>query len=99
LGEGYTCILSLQAWGNFDAGTDFSEVWEDGHYVVLVNLINTDILLMDPSVAGRYALISNNDFEARWHDWSDDGESKEYHSAILLRGKKVVDLTQPYRIE
>lgn len=99
LDAGYTCILSVQAWGNFDAETDFSEVWEDGHYVVLVNLINDDVEFMDPSIPGRYGRISKNGFEARWHDWSDDGSSKEYHTAILLRGVKEVDLTQPYRID
>ena len=98
LEEGWTVILNIQAWGTYDASTDFGEVWEDGHYVVLVNLINNDVQIMDPSIAGQYGLISNVDFEARWHDWSDDGESKEYHTAILLRGNKVVDLTQPYRI-
>ena len=99
LARGYTAILNIQAWGQYDHSTDFEQVWEDGHYVVLVNLINNDILMMDPSVAGQYGIMSCEDFEARWHDWSDDGETKEYHTAILLRGQKVVDLTQPYRID
>jgi predicted double-glycine peptidase len=99
LSEGWTIILNIQAWGNYDASTDFSEVWEDGHYVVLVNLINNDIQIMDPSIAGRYGLISSNDFEARWHDWSDDGSSKEYHTAILIRGNRVADLSQLYKID
>lgn len=99
LDSGYTAILNIQAWGQYDSSTRFEEVWEDGHYVVLVNLINNDILFMDPSVAGRYALMSREEFELRWHDWSDDGQSKEYHTAILLRGEKVVDLTQALRID
>jgi hypothetical protein len=99
LEAGYTCILNIQAWGNYDSMTDFEEVWEDGHYVVLVNLINDDVELMDPSIAGQYGRLSRKEFEARWHDWSDDGSSKEYHTAILLRGVKEVDLTQPYRID
>lgn len=98
LARGYTAILNIQAWGNYNSETDFEQVWEDGHYVVLVNLINNDILMMDPSVAGQYASMSINEFERRWHDWSDDGEVKEYHTAILLRGEKVVDITQPYVI-
>jgi predicted double-glycine peptidase len=99
LDMGYTAILNIQAWGQYDSSTDFSQVWEDGHYVVLVNLINNDVLMMDPSVAGQYALLSRGEFEARWHDWSDDGESKEYHTAILLRGENPIDVTQPYRID
>ncbi len=93
---GYTAILNIQAWGQYNASTDFSEVWEDGHYVVLVNLINNDVLVMDPSIPGQYGLLSRNDFEARWHDWSDDGETKEYHTAILLKGDKPIDLSRPY---
>lgn len=96
---GYTAILNIQAWGQYDSSTSFEEVWEDGHYVVLVNLINNDIMMMDPSVAGQYAVMSRDEFESRWHDWSDDGETKEYHTAILLRGQKVIDLTQPLRID
>lgn len=98
LDMGYTAILNIQAWGQFDSTTDFGEVWEDGHYVVLVNLLNTEVLMMDPSVAGRYAIMSKTEFEARWHDWSDEGDSKEYHTAILLKGKRAIDLTQPYYI-
>lgn len=99
LDAGYTCILNIQAWGNYDSQTNFEEVWEDGHYVVLVNLINDDVEVMDPSIAGQYGRLSRNEFEARWHDWSDDGSSKEYHTAILLRGVKEIDLSQPYRID
>lgn len=96
---GYTAILNIQAWGRYDDTTDFGEVWDDGHYVVLVNFINTDIVMMDPSVAGRYALMSVDEFEGRWHDWSDDGSTKEYHTAILLKGIKAIDLGQPFRVD
>lgn len=98
LNDGYTCILNIQAWGDFGPGTDFETVWEDGHYIVLTNLINDDVEYMDPSVPGQYVRLSRSKFEARWHDWSDDGETKEYHTAIMLKGDKAVDLTLPYRI-
>jgi predicted double-glycine peptidase len=94
----YTAILNIQAWGNYEAGCDFEEVWEDGHYVVLVNITNSDITVMDPAVPGRYTILSIAEFEKRWHDWNDDGDSKEYHTAILLRGEKAMDISQPYRI-
>ena len=97
--SGYTCILNIQAWGNYGPHADFEEVWEDGHYVVLVNLINNEIQVMDPAIAGQYGILSIAEFEARWHDWSDDGETKEYHTAILLKGSKVMNLAQPYRIQ
>lgn len=95
---GYTAILNMQAWGTYGPDTDFEEVWEDGHYVVLVNITNSDVIIMDPAVAGRYTILSIAEFERRWHDWSDDGDSKEYHTAILLKGERVLDIGQPYRI-
>lgn len=95
---GYTCILNIQAWGDYGPDTDFDDVWEDGHYVVLTNLINDEVELMDPSVPGQYLRLSRGEFLARWHDWSDDGSAKEYHTAIMLLGQKAVDLSQPYRI-
>ena len=99
LSEGWTAILNVQAWGKYGPDTDFSEVWDDGHYVVLANLTDSDIIVMDPSVAGRYAILSLVQFESRWHDWSDEGDYQEFHTAILLRGDEVADLTQPLRID
>lgn len=96
---GYTAILNIQAWGTYGPHTDFEEVWEDGHYVVLVNVINNDIIFMDPAIAGRYGMLSIAEFEKRWHDWSDDGDSKEYHTAIFLKGKEVLDIGQAMRID
>lgn len=110
--QGFTCILNLQAWGNyseskeewFDPNSynaqlkssitlnaavkveiDWSQVWNDGHYVVLVEVRNDDVVLMDPSIPGRYGRMSKIDLEARWHDYGDDG-GKEYHGAIIMRG-------------
>jgi len=99
LAEGYTAILNIQAWGDYGPGVDFEEVWEDGHYVVLVNLINDDVILMDPSIAGRYGRLSRSNLEARWHDWSDDGLTREYHTAILLRGEKAIDVNGLFDID
>jgi ABC-type bacteriocin/lantibiotic exporter with double-glycine peptidase domain len=73
---GYTAILNIQAWGQYDEHTDFEGIWEDGHYAVLVNIINDDIILMDRSIAGRYGRLSRSKFEAHWHDWSDNGLTK-----------------------
>lgn len=97
--KGWTAILNIQAWGKYDETTNFGEVWEDGHYVVLANLTNSDIIMMDPGVAGQYAIMSIEEFDQRWHDWSDEGDNQEFHTAILLKGDKVMDLAQPLRID
>lgn len=97
--KGWTAILNIQAWGQYDEHTNFGEVWEDGHYVVLANLTHSDIIMMDPGVAGQYAILSIAEFDERWHDWSDEGEDREFHTAILLKGEKPADLTHPLRID
>lgn len=112
--QGFTCILNIQAWGNYGnvkeewfdptlynkqvtkrletvgartpGKIDWAEVWDSGHYVVLVEVRDEDVVVMDPSIPGRYGRISKIDLDARWHDWSDDGLTKEYHTAIILRG-------------
>lgn len=99
LAQGYTCILNIQAWGDYDSETDFTQVWDDGHYVVLANITDSDVVMMDPSIPGRYGILSIESFTARWHDYSDEGDYLEYHTAILLKGEKVADLTHPYRID
>jgi uncharacterized protein len=99
LAAGWTAILNVQAWGKYDETTNFGEVWDDGHYVVLANLTDSDIVMMDPSVAGRYAILSIAQFDERWHDWNDEGSEHEFHTAILLRGQVPMDLSQPLRID
>jgi ABC-type bacteriocin/lantibiotic exporter with double-glycine peptidase domain len=99
LQAGWTAILNIQAWGNYGPITNFGEVWEDGHYVVLVNVINSDVILMDPSIPGQYGRLSIEQLNARWHDWSDDGNEKEYHTAILIKGEIPALLEEPLRMQ
>lgn len=99
LDQGYTCILNIQAWGDYDASTDFTQVWDDGHYVVLANVTDSDVEIMDPSIPGQYGILSIESFTSRWHDFSDAGDELEYHTAILLKGDRVADLSLPYRID
>lgn len=87
-GLGKTVILNIQAWGENYIG-DWSDIWEEGHYVVLVGVCGQEIIMMDPSLAGRYGKMGIKEFENRWHDWSDDGAEKEYHTGIIIKGEKA----------
>lgn len=99
MGDGYTAILNIQAWGNYDEYTNFGDIWDDGHYVVLADITDTDIIVMDPSIPGRYGRLSIAQFDERWHDWNDFGDACEYHTAILLRGLLPIDLSLPLQID
>jgi predicted double-glycine peptidase len=83
--EGKTAILSVQAWGDYPPGADLRNTWESGHYVVLVNATNSHVTVMDPDNAnGSYRTLQLDQFNRGWHDWSDDGEAREYGAAIIL---------------
>ena len=41
--EGYTLVLNVQAWTDVQPPVDWRTVWEDGHYVVLVGIDDTNV--------------------------------------------------------
>ncbi|MBI3299670.1 MAG: C39 family peptidase [Elusimicrobia bacterium] len=81
LAEGQTVILDVQAWADDDPTPgDYSDNWEDGHYVVLVGLDETKAYVMDPSIHGGYGWIPLDELPGRWHDYEDrDGTLWRYH--------------------
>ncbi len=74
-----TVIMDLQAWDEPTA--DYTNLWEDGHYVVLVGIDDTDdgnVYVMDPYLTESdtdkaYARFSisdpKNGLLARWHNY------------------------------
>jgi len=97
LAEGYTVILSVQMWGKYTEDTNMEEVWDDGHYVVLVGIEGQDVYVMDPAVAGSYHRMTIRELLDCWHDYSDDGEY-DYYGAIVLRGDKPSSAIRPISI-
>lgn len=97
LADGCTCILDIQAWID-RKDINWEEEWEDGHYVVLIGINNDIAYFMDPSLAGRYGMMTTKDLDSRWHDWNDEGDAKEYHSAIIIKGAVAGDMMKPVMI-
>ncbi|MBI3533954.1 MAG: C39 family peptidase [Deltaproteobacteria bacterium] len=88
-----TVILSYQAWRDEDSkDKPWSEIWEDGHYGVLVAMDSEFLYLMDPSYARGYVYVSQAEFLERWHDYEDrEGKKWKYqHIAIFIHGEKPV---------
>lgn len=74
LGRGETVILDIQAWAEDDPTPgDYSDNWEDGHYVVLVGLDEVNAYVMDPSVSAAYGWFPLAELPVRWHDYEDRG--------------------------
>ena len=95
--EGYTVILSIQAWGNYDDDTNMNEIWDDGHYVVLVDIDDQFVYLMDPAVAGSYYRMPISELMDCWHDYSDTGEH-DWHAGIIIRGQEPALALRPVGI-
>jgi predicted double-glycine peptidase len=88
--DGFTVMLDVQAWTYDDPTTlDWSQDWEDGHYVVFVGMDDKFVFIMDPSTAGTYGYVPREQFLSRWHDYEQlaDGSRREYYQlAIFIKG-------------
>ncbi len=79
-------ILDLQAWR--DAPEPWREVWDAGHYVILVGYDATDLYVMDPSVLtrGAYAHFPRAELDERWHDVAGEHNARLERMTIFVRG-------------
>ncbi len=69
LGLGKLVIVQLQAWRDAPRkSAPWREVWEDGHYVVLVGLDDEFAYFMDPSTSSAYTYVPLRELLERWHD-------------------------------
>lgn len=83
--DGCPVIIGFQAWGDRD---DYSDVWDEGHYAVVIGYDGNGFFLMDPSQIG-YSHIGFTDLESRWHDMTKDGARRFYHLGIIVSGRAV----------
>ena len=90
LERGDTVIIDLQAWPDEDEeGKPWVDVWEAGHYIVLVGIDNSNVYAMDPSTPSSYTFIPISELYDRWHDYENEiGKKwKNYQLAIYIHGK------------
>lgn len=73
-------ICMIQAW-NDKEGFDYASGWDDGHYVIAIGYDDEKIYFMDPSILGNYAYLTNDEFEARWHD---ESGGEQYRNAGIV---------------
>jgi hypothetical protein len=79
-------IVDLQAWQDDDV--PWRELWDSGHYVVMVGYDAEHLFFMDPSrmTPGAYAYLPRAEFEDRWHDLSGHRNDRFERMAIFARG-------------
>lgn len=82
---GKPVICLIQAWA--DKAVDYSNDWEDGHYVVAIGHDSDNIYFMDPSTLSNYTFIPTKEFVNRWHDT--DGKEKLVHFGLIIEKAKA----------
>lgn len=97
--RGDTVIVNLQAWADWETkapplrGEAWAARWEDGHYVVLVAVDQTNAYFMDPSVLPGLAWLPLSELPHRWHDYEREGRAVRRFDrlGIVLRGKAAAN--------
>jgi predicted double-glycine peptidase len=90
LKKGVTAIVDLQAWRARAEGP-WTEIWDDGHYMVLLGMDRDNLYFEDPSLLGSRGFIPRGEFLDRWHDYEGvpplDAKDRKYvHMAIVITG-------------
>ncbi len=79
-------LVDLQAWR--DGNRPWPEVWDAGHYVVLVGYDAENLFFMDPSVLspGPYAFVPKAELDERWHDLAGPQDERVWRMTVFVRG-------------
>ncbi|MGV8123311.1 MAG: cysteine peptidase family C39 domain-containing protein [Candidatus Xenobiia bacterium LiM19] len=85
--KGVPVIVDGQAWRDGeDLDKPWGNVWESGHYMVVIGTDKKNVYLEDPSLLGSKGVIPREEFVERWHDYDD---KKYYQMGIFITGKKA----------
>jgi predicted double-glycine peptidase len=79
-------LVDLQAWR--DGNRPWTEIWDAGHYVVLVGYDAENLFFMDPSVlsTGTYAFLPRAELDERWHDLAGPEDRRVWRMTVFVRG-------------
>jgi uncharacterized protein len=62
-------MVAIQAWLEKYPPPDWSQHWEDGHWLIVIGLDERNIYFEDPSLLGARGWLTHAEFLARWHDY------------------------------
>jgi len=110
LRRGVPPIVDIQAWTQSDLkSSDFrwDNMWEDGHYVILIGVEGDNLVFEDPSLLGTRGFIPRTEFLGRWHDYegeppyspSDAGDRAYVRMAIFIEGTRPADVPPLTKID
>lgn len=91
---GVPVITASQAWRDpEEANQSWENIWEDGHYMVVIGIDSNNLYFEDPALLGTRGVIPRQEFLARWHDYEgvppfSNTSRILNHAGILIRGKE-----------
>ncbi|MCY3414312.1 MAG: C39 family peptidase [Candidatus Heimdallarchaeota archaeon] len=94
--DSHPTIITIQAWAG-ESNPDWSNRWEDGHYVVCIGYDEENLYFMDPSTLGNYTYIPKSELLSRWHD-IDQNEEKVIQYGIRFMGQQKYSSDQYIRL-
>ena len=82
---GHPPIVDLQAWRDFEH--PWAEVWDAGHYAILVGYDAEHLFFMDPSVltVSGYAYMPRGELNERWHDTAGPDNRRLERMTVFVR--------------
>jgi ABC-type bacteriocin/lantibiotic exporter with double-glycine peptidase domain len=88
-------IVDLQAWR--DDELPWRDVWDSGHYVIMVGYDADRLFFMDPSrmTPGPYAYLLRSELDERWHDLAGRENVRLERMAIFVRGASTPEARNP----
>lgn len=103
--QGIPVIICCQAWRDEeDKSKPWKEVWESGHYMIVIGYDETQLYFEDPSLLGSRGIIPKAEFLDRWHDYEgdsplDDADRKYCQAGIFIKGKAISEVPRFMYVE
>lgn len=85
---GHPPLVDFQAWR--DTEDPWPQVWDAGHYCVLVGYDAEHLYFMDPSVltVGAYAYLPRHELAERWHNLAGPDNLRLERMVIFVKGSE-----------
>jgi predicted double-glycine peptidase len=72
--RGHPVIVAYQEWAHRPSTVDYSICWDNGHYSVVVGVVDDHVILVDPSSRRHKRKLDSQSFIAKWRDIETRGD-------------------------